>query len=216
MLTWIVLNVPLVLLPGPTPPVCQLDVLQPAVLEERVLRTFEREVGHYVRLHRRLERTLPPEHLFDDPEDMSLATDALHAALVDARPNAQAGALFTPAVADVLIRRLERAFTVMGLTADQAVLAMRHGYRALPELRVNDRVEAVRHRRMWPALVAALPPLPDELQYRLVGRDLVVIDLHADLVVDILKDALPAPPLDIESYSALPRETPHQVRREDA
>ena len=45
---------------------------------------------------------------------------------------------------------------------------------------------------MWPALRAVLPALPDELRYRFVDRDLVLLDVHADLVVDILRDALPA------------------------
>ena len=37
----------------------------------------------------------------------------------------------------------------------------------------------------------ALPVLPVELQYRIVGADLVLVDLHANLIVDILRDALP-------------------------
>jgi hypothetical protein len=39
-------------------------------------------------------------------------------------------------------------------------------------------------------MIEALPPLPDELQYRIVGRDLVLVDVHANLVVDILREAL--------------------------
>ena len=44
---------------------------------------------------------------------------------------------------------------------------------------------------MWPALLHALPPLPRELEYRIVDADLVLIDLRADLVVDILENAMP-------------------------
>src|SRR5215211_1812485 len=106
MLAWIVFQVPLTLFPVPTPPTCALDVLSPAAREERTLQDFDRQVQRYVRLHRRLERDLPQEHLFGDLEDMSEAVDALHDALVDARPNAQAGTFFTPAVADVLTARL--------------------------------------------------------------------------------------------------------------
>jgi hypothetical protein len=35
------------------------------------------------------------------------------------------------------------------------------------------------------------PALPPELAYRFVGRDLVLVDVHANLVVDILDLALP-------------------------
>jgi hypothetical protein len=45
---------------------------------------------------------------------------------------------------------------------------------------------------MTPAVILeALPPLPEELQYRFVGPTLVLLDVHADLVVDILPNALP-------------------------
>ena len=217
MMAWVVLQVPLTLFPVPAPPPCQLEVLPPAVLEERVLRDFDRQVTHYVRLHRRLERTLPPVPLFKNFEDVPMAVDELHAAIVDARPLAREGGLFTPAVADVLTRRLEHAITATGLTPDAALLAMKHGYqRAIPDLRVNDRFTGVRHVHVWPALLAVLPTLPHELVYRFVGHDLVVVDLHADLIVDILRDALPAPPVDPASYSAAPRITPQPDQQAEA
>jgi len=40
-------------------------------------------------------------------------------------------------------------------------------------------------------LLEALPPLPVELQYRFIGRDLLLVDVEADLVIDILPNALP-------------------------
>ena len=212
MLALIVLQLPLALSPNPVPPTCQLEVLPPAVLEERVLRNFDRGVNQYIRLHRRLERSLPPEHLFDDSEDMSLATDALHAALVDARPNAQEGSIFTPAVAHVLPARLERAIARLGRAPGEVWLAMNRGYiSGVPEIRVNDRFPPIRYARVWPALLDALPALPDELEYRFVDRDLVLVDVHADLVVDILKDALPAPFPGLAGDFAAPRNSPQRA-----
>jgi hypothetical protein len=49
---------------------------------------------------------------------------------------------------------------------------------------------------MWPTLLRVLPELPAELEYRFSDRDLVLIDGHANVVVDILENALPAPPCD--------------------
>jgi len=190
------LQAPLILLPiiQPAPPVgCQLDVVPAFVLEERVIVSFNDRVEHYVRIHRRLERWLPPEHLFADAEDMSAAVDALHVAIVESRPNARAGAFFTPVVADVLSKRLERAIVDNGYTAAEVLAAINAGYLpGMPEPEINGRFPAVRDAKVWPALLAALPQLPQELQYRFVDRDLVLVDVHADLVVDILKEALPA------------------------
>ena len=190
MLAWIVL--PLTLFPGTKPPECQLEVVRPVVLEERALESFDARVAQYIRLHRRLERELPPEQLFQDSEDMSVAIDALHAAIVDARPNAQIGNMFTPLVAYVLTHRLQRAVTANGYTAAEVLAAINAGYRpgmAGPE--VNGRLPRIRNIEVWPALHAVLPSLPNELVFRFVGRDLVLWDFHADLIVDILEDALP-------------------------
>ena len=194
MLAWIVLQVPLALFPATTPPTCQLEVLSPSALEERTLNDFDQRIDRYVRLHRRLERDLPPEHLFGDMEDMPIAVDALHNAMVAARPNVRAGTFFTPGVAELLTARLARAITASGLTPAEAKVAMNLGYRGRnPQAQVNGRIPPGRHVRVWPALLAVLPALPEELEYRFIGWDLVLVDVHADLIVDVLRDALPVP-----------------------
>ena len=43
---------------------------------------------------------------------------------------------------------------------------------------------------MPPCLLAALPPLPEELEYRFLGGDLILVDLHARLMVDFIPRAL--------------------------
>ena len=48
-------------------------------------------------------------------------------------------------------------------------------------------------------VLSVLPSLPDQLQFRFVQRDLVLVDIDADLVVDVLPDAL----LPIESWKGL-------------
>jgi hypothetical protein len=194
MLAMMLLQLPLALLPAPDrPPDCQLEVLPPFVLEERVLEDFTHRVAHYVRLHRRLERELPPEHLFVESDDMPLAVDALHAAMVAARPNARAGTYFTAPVAYLLTHRLHRAITANGYTPAEVLAAINAN--RVPGMRrpaVNDRLPGVSNIEVWPALRAVLPPLPKELTFRFVDRDLVLWDIHADLIVDVLEDALPA------------------------
>jgi hypothetical protein len=41
------------------------------------------------------------------------------------------------------------------------------------------------------ALLWALPALPGELEYRIVGRDLVLWDEHAALIIDFIPNAFP-------------------------
>ena len=46
--------------------------------------------------------------------------------------------------------------------------------------------------RTAPAIQASLTPLPPELEYRFVYRDLVLLDDGANLIVDILENAVAA------------------------
>ena len=45
----------------------------------------------------------------------------------------------------------------------------------------------------WPIL-ARLPSLPAGLSYRIVGRDLILLDEPADLIVDFMRNAIPRKP----------------------
>ena len=42
-----------------------------------------------------------------------------------------------------------------------------------------------------PALLSKLPQLPQELAYRIVGRDLTLKDTKAGLIVDFIPNAIP-------------------------
>jgi hypothetical protein len=44
---------------------------------------------------------------------------------------------------------------------------------------------------MPPDVLAALPQLPEELQYRFVGSRLILLDSKAHIVVDYVSDVLP-------------------------
>ena len=59
----------------------------------------------------------------------------------------------------------------------------------LPE--VNSRLTWATSVPIGEALRDMLPQLPIELEYRLAGRALVLVDVSANLVVDVLVDALP-------------------------
>jgi hypothetical protein len=197
MIATILVRVPLALLPVlalPAPTAnCQLEVIPPVAIEAQALVHFYTGIERYVVLHRRLERALPPEGLFDDPEDMSGAIEALGAAIRDARPNVRAGNIFSPAVAEVLRNRLHLALFAQK-DEGAAVLAALKNARlpGMPEPRVNEAFEWPTAAMAPPSLLRELPGLPHELEYRFVGFALVLIDTHANLVVDVLNAAVTA------------------------
>ena len=198
MFPTILFQVPLLLGPQVELPIrsldCQVDVLTPQAREERALAEFAARVDRYVALHRRLERALPPEQMFDDWDEMGEARDALADAIREARPQARPGDVFSPGFRDVVTTRVHDALARANYDLATVLAAIdEDAFPGAAPLTVNDRFpwEEV-GAAMWPALLRALPPLPRELEYRFVKRTLVLVDLHADLVVDLLDDALPA------------------------
>jgi hypothetical protein len=41
-----------------------------------------------------------------------------------------------------------------------------------------------------PTMLRRLPPLPQELEYRIVNRDLIIRDREANLIVDVMRNAV--------------------------
>lgn len=197
MVATILMRVPLMLLPVmqvPAPTAdCQFDVLTPTAVEERAMAGFATAIDHYVALHRRLERSLPPEQMFDDPEDMFAAREALRLAIVSARPNAREGNVFAAGIAGVIRERLDAVMRQHHYSPREVLAAINEErLPGMPDPEVNGEFPWGIGSMVWPRLLQALPPLPHELEYRFSNRDLVLLDVHANLVVDILPDALPA------------------------
>ncbi len=191
MCATILIRVPLVLfplLPFPDAPRdCQFELLTPQALEERTVGEFDRRVAHYMTLHRQLARSLPPVLAFLDGES-ARASDELRAALVAARPLAARGAFFTPAVGELLKRRLDDALLY---GAGYSAMPLYEPVAGEPAPGVNQPFPPVLGSVQWPALARALPMVARELAYAFWGRALVLVDVEADLVLDVLPDALP-------------------------
>jgi hypothetical protein len=157
-------------------------------------RRFLQSVGKYITLRQQVERLFPPIDISADIDTVHRATDARLAAIRHARAAAQAGDIFHARVADLFRARIRQSFTARGHDASELIDEMNDGHsRWLPAV-VNGRFcwEAA---AATPAhVIAVLPDLPAELQYRFVGPDLVLVDISASIIVDILPDVLDLSP----------------------
>jgi hypothetical protein len=54
-----------------------------------------------------------------------------------------------------------------------------------------DYPEAAALATVPPLILTRLPRLPDGLEYRFMGRDLILRDTRANLIVDLIPDAVP-------------------------
>jgi len=152
---------------------------------------FVKRVDAYVTLHRKLEATLPARPDKPTPEQIDQAQRGLFTLLQSARSNARQGDLFTPAmttfVKGVLAPLLE------GPAGDRLRASlMDENVKELP-LKVNQRYpDGIPLATMPPRLLKALPELPEQMEFRFVASQFVLLDTHAHLIVDFIPNALPA------------------------
>ena len=108
------------------------------------------------------------------------------------RIRARPGDLFTPDLAAVFRRRIAEA------CGENFERAYEVANEATPDLRswrprVNGSYpEGAAYAMVLPQLLCALPELPEELQYRFWGRYLILWDYHANVIVDVLPNAIPS------------------------
>lgn len=169
---------------------------EPLEADRKALHEFEEELGDYADLHAKLVAKLGKPGVVDAADALA-AEKALAAAIRAKRPTAHQGDILAAAVGPVFRRLL--AVELKGPDALPARKAVVEGNPAEEEgsvpvvLRVNAPYPTGAPRSTVPAsLLATLPKLPDCLHYRFVGRNLVLVDSVAQLIVDFLPLAAPA------------------------
>ena len=156
------------------------------------INAFENATQDYVLMHRRLERQIGSIEFGTPVAEINRIMHELAAAIRAERAGAKQGDVFAPLIGSLLRARIHDALLEHRYTADEVRAAGRVDgvdYGRV-RLQVNDTFPWVLAVAMFPCVIEALPPLPPELQYRIVGDDLVLIDVHASLIVDILPHAL--------------------------
>lgn len=153
--------------------------------EAQAVVQFQRDADAYAFMHRQIERRVPPLGVTTDAVAIREAIDAMAAGIRAARPRAREGELFKPPVRQVFKDRIVKAMRAHNLSA----IDLEPEEEGMAGLLVNDDMPWRLTSAMPPAVIETLPPLPAELQYRFVGADLLLVDVHAGVIVDILRGA---------------------------
>jgi len=161
---------------------------RPTLASEGALAAFVDRVEAYVALRTRVEAKLPKFEETRDPVKLTARQRALAAAVIAARSGAKAGDIFGEAAP--LITRILRDDFSRRSRADRRALVqdVPAGTRVDANAEYPDGLPVV---TIPPGLLRRLPVLPDDLEYRIVGRDLVLLDTTAGLVSDVLRGAVP-------------------------
>ena len=157
--------------------------------DAEVVADFLERVKQYAALHDKLESTLPTIPTATTPELIVQHQSAMERLLTRARSGAQPGNIFTDPIRAYIRRQLSRVLSgpdgerVRATILDEDTRAVR--------LTINARYPpTVPLSTVPPQVLLVLPRLPEPLEYRFVGDRLVLMDIHANTVVDFMEKAL--------------------------
>jgi hypothetical protein len=158
-----------------------------AVTEE-----FEHRVAEYIKLRKSADATLSPlRKPTDSPEKLRQHQRELRNAVVARRPAAAQGNIFTPQISAEFRRLIGLAYHADAKHIRESLLHAEPGTGEL-QVRVNQEYpDAKPLQSMPPTLLGNLPQLPPGLEYRTVGRELVLRDVDANLIVDVVAGVIP-------------------------
>lgn len=155
------------------------EVSQDAFADVHAVIEFQRAADAYAFLHRRVERRLGQAHRRAGEAGEVVAATELRTAIVAQRSSALESPLFTPAVVTALRHIAAKAVRAPGCDPGE----LRSG---LWEMSHEINSPATGTRPINACIATALPALPDELEYRSAGTVLLLVDVHANMVVDAL------------------------------
>jgi hypothetical protein len=161
---------------------------EPESAEEASERFLARTAA-YATFHDEVEKAIPALTETSDPKKIAERERALGEALIKARPGARPGEYFGDFA--IPIRRIIRTDFMSRSAADRKALVQE----VPPGIKVDINTHyptTLPLATFPPALLQALPDLPDVLEYRIVGRDLILLDTKGNVVVDVLRGVLPA------------------------
>ena len=163
------------------------------------LKSFEERLEAYVKLRKNATEKVPPLKKKTTPAEIQEREKLLAEAIRKARTGAKPGDIFTPEVKPVIHGILRGSLA--GSQGKKSRAAIKEGNpknekapgEVEPPLIVN--AEYPKNSPLStvpPSLLLRLPKLPKDLEYRFVGRTLILRDREAGIVVDYMKEAVPS------------------------
>lgn len=154
------------------------------------LTEFQRRINDYVALHRKVEDGLPKLPREATPKQIDDNQRELGKQIGTARAAAKQGDLLESEMQELVRRNFVRIFAGTEGAARRASVMDENPLDI--RLTVNQRYpDEVPLSTMPPEVLQILPKMPEELEYRFVGRYLVIMDAHAHLIVDFIPNAIP-------------------------
>jgi hypothetical protein len=161
---------------------------EPVNDDAKALAEFLDRVNQYAAVHQKLENRLPKLSKESTPEQVDAHQRALAKLLQAARKDAKQGDIFTPASQAVIKKLVAKVFS--GPDAASLRASVMDENPGVPNLQVNARYpDEIPVSTIPPQLLGLLPKLPEEMEYRFVGNDLILMDTHGHIIADFIPNA---------------------------
>ena len=153
-------------------------VIVQGTFDAETLAEFNKRIEDYTALRARLEKGLPPLVVTDNADAIERFEHRLAERIRDAR-TAHRGQIFAPS----MVRQVKQ---MLAVRADpQTIAAMMDDGPAEFDVDVNDTYSKRRSlATMPPNILLTLPDLPPDIEYRFVGRHLILRDARANIIID--------------------------------
>lgn len=158
------------------------------------LATMNHRIREYVRLHIEVERTLPKLPAAATPGQIHANQREFETRLRAKRAGARPGDIFTQPARPVILRLLASVFS--GSDGAQLKASIRDDnpqktapFRASVNARYPDTVPVS---TVPLQVLQTLPALTEDLEYRFIGRTLIILDTHAHTIADFINNAIPS------------------------
>jgi hypothetical protein len=154
-----------------------------------VLADFKKRIDAYLELHGDVDKGTAEAKETNHPSEIRSAQQTLAKRIRAARANAKHGDIFTPEIRTAF-RRLMYPETV-GTSGRRTKEAIEEDAPAAVPLKVNAQYPEGAALPTVPGnLLANLPQLPEDLEYRIVDKHLILRDVDANLIVDYIPNAI--------------------------
>ena len=161
--------------------------------EATAVAQFEAAIAKYMALRQRLLSEISGPVPNSSPAELTRASDALAAAIQRARRGARVGTIFAVPIASVVKRRVTDVIRRDNLGPLLEEIDDDSPSIKFPAIHLRF-PGASQMATMPPSLLDALPPLPKQLEYRIVGDYLILRDVDAALILDYIPAAVPRKP----------------------
>ena len=151
---------------------------------------FAERIDAYMNQRRRAEAAVPDLKETADPKKVYDREKALGESIRTVRANAPQGEIFSEAAA-AEFRRIVLADFEKRTATDQAAVLEEVPVRVPPRINTDYPTE-MPLATFPPSLLMNLPTLPDVVEYRFLGRHLILRDIKGNVIIDYIPDAVPA------------------------